>query len=216
MLTLGNYKNNSHVLSFLQYSQCYAKPFIYIHSFISSQQLLLHPFYRSRNHQWTRHRIGSQVKQSDYRDHIFNCHEILPLLGKLYGLDSKESICNAGDLGLIPQSGGSSGEGDGCLLQNSCLENSMDRAAWRTTAHGVSKACVELLWAVSAVITYSSPFCVLCSVNQTKKVIDATSRAYPSKCYAWSFFPHCLEDISSLDDLGSYILTTSTSTSLDP
>ena len=186
MLTLRSYRNNSHVLSFLQYSRCYTKPFVYIHSFISSRQLLLYPFYRSRNHQWIRHRIGSQVKQSDYKDHIFNCHEILPLLGKLYGLDSKESMCNAGDLGLIPWSGRSSGEGNGCPLQYSCLENSMDRAAWRTTVRGVSKACVELLRGVSAVITYFSPSCVLCSVNQTKKVMDATSRAYPSKRYARS------------------------------
>ena len=42
--------------------------------------------------------------------------------------DGKESTCNAGDLGLIPGSGRSPGEGDGNPLQYSCLENSMDRA----------------------------------------------------------------------------------------
>ena len=41
--------------------------------------------------------------------------------------DSKESACNAGDLGLIPGSGRSLGEGSGNPLQYSCLENSMDR-----------------------------------------------------------------------------------------
>ena len=41
---------------------------------------------------------------------------------------SKESACNAGDPGLIPGSGRSSGEENGNPLQSSCLENSMDRA----------------------------------------------------------------------------------------
>ena len=44
--------------------------------------------------------------------------------------DSKESACNAEDLGLILVSGRSPGEGNGYPLQWSCLENSMDRRAW--------------------------------------------------------------------------------------
>ena len=55
------------------------------------------------------------------------------------GSDSKESACNAGDLGLIPGSGRSPGEGNSYLLQYSCLENSMDRGAWWATVHGVAK-----------------------------------------------------------------------------
>ena len=43
------------------------------------------------------------------------------------GSDGKESGCNAGDLGLIPGSGRSPGEGNGYPLQYSCLENSMVR-----------------------------------------------------------------------------------------
>ena len=43
------------------------------------------------------------------------------------GLGSEESSCNAGELGLIPGLGRSPGEGNGNLLQYSCLENSMDR-----------------------------------------------------------------------------------------
>ena len=39
------------------------------------------------------------------------------------GLDSKEAVCNAGDLGLIPGLGRSSGGGHGNPLQYSCLEN---------------------------------------------------------------------------------------------
>ena len=46
------------------------------------------------------------------------------------GSDGKEPACNVEDLGLIPGSGRSSGEGNGNLLQYSCLENSMDRGAW--------------------------------------------------------------------------------------
>ena len=40
---------------------------------------------------------------------------------------SKESTCNAGDLGLIPVSGRSLGEGNGNPLQDSCLESPIDR-----------------------------------------------------------------------------------------
>ena len=43
------------------------------------------------------------------------------------GLDSKESACNVGNLGLIPGSGRSPGEENGYPLQCSCLENSRDR-----------------------------------------------------------------------------------------
>ena len=39
--------------------------------------------------------------------------------------DGKESVCSAGDLGSIPGSGRSPGEGNGYLLQYSSLENSM-------------------------------------------------------------------------------------------
>ena len=44
--------------------------------------------------------------------------------------NSKESSCNAGDLGSIPGSGRSSGEGNGNPLQYSCLKNFMDRGVW--------------------------------------------------------------------------------------
>ena len=47
----------------------------------------------------------------------------------LGGSNGKESAWNAGDLGWIPGSGSSPGEGRGYPLQYSCLENSMDREA---------------------------------------------------------------------------------------
>ena len=53
-------------------------------------------------------------------------------------LSGKESACNAGDtgdMGSIPGSGRSLGGGHGNPLQYSCLENSMDRGAWRAAVH---------------------------------------------------------------------------------
>ena len=58
--------------------------------------------------------------------------------------DGKEFACNAGDLGLIPGLGRSPGEGNGNLLQYSCLENPMDREAWRPTVCGVAKSWTRL------------------------------------------------------------------------
>ena len=52
------------------------------------------------------------------------------------GWDGKESAYNAGELGSIPDSGRSPGEGNGNPLQYSCLENPMDRGAWGATVHG--------------------------------------------------------------------------------
>ena len=46
--------------------------------------------------------------------------------------------------GSIPESGRSSGEGNGNPLQYSCLENPMDRGAWRATVHGVTKSRTQL------------------------------------------------------------------------
>ena len=60
------------------------------------------------------------------------------------GSEVKASACNAGDLGLIPGSGRSPGEGNGNLLQYSCLENPMDRGAWWATVHGVAESRTRL------------------------------------------------------------------------
>ena len=52
------------------------------------------------------------------------------------GSEVKASACNEGDLGSIPGSGRSPGEGNGNPVQYSCLENLMDRGAWWATVHG--------------------------------------------------------------------------------
>ena len=51
----------------------------------------------------------------------------------------KNSSANAGDRGLISESGRSHGGGNGNPLQYSCLENSMDRGARQATVQGVAK-----------------------------------------------------------------------------
>ena len=56
------------------------------------------------------------------------------------GSASKESACNAGDLGSIPGSGRSPEERNGYPFQYSYLENSMDRRAWLATVHRVAKS----------------------------------------------------------------------------
>ena len=54
-------------------------------------------------------------------------------------LSGKESTCHAGDPSSILRLGGFLGEGNGNSLRYSCLENPMDRGAWRATVHGVAK-----------------------------------------------------------------------------
>ena len=56
------------------------------------------------------------------------------------GSDGKTSVYNAGDVGLIPGLGRSPGGGLGNPLQYPCLENPMDRGAWRTAVHEVARS----------------------------------------------------------------------------
>ena len=59
-------------------------------------------------------------------------------------LRGKESSCNAGEPGLMPGSGRSLWEGNGNPLQYSCLENPMDRGAWRAIVHGAANSWTQL------------------------------------------------------------------------
>ena len=60
------------------------------------------------------------------------------------GSEVKVSACNVGDLDSIPGLGRSLREGKGNPFQYSCLENLMDRGAWRATVHGVAKSWTQL------------------------------------------------------------------------
>ena len=56
----------------------------------------------------------------------------------------KNPPANAGDMVSIPGVGRSPGGGNGNPLQYSCLENPMDRGAWRATVHWVTKSWISL------------------------------------------------------------------------
>ena len=63
------------------------------------------------------------------------------------GAKLKNTTTNAGDIrevGLIPESGRSPGGGNGNPLQDSCLENPMDRGDWKALVHRVAKNWIQL------------------------------------------------------------------------
>ena len=60
------------------------------------------------------------------------------------GSNSKEFACHAGDPGSVPGLGKFPEKGHGNPLQYSCLENPMDRGAWRAIVHGVTQSQTQL------------------------------------------------------------------------
>ena len=75
------------------------------------------------------------------------CTQQLPFLASPAALAVKNLPAKAGDIrdaGSIPESGRSPGERHGDPLQNSCLENSMDRGAWCAMTHRVAKSQTRL------------------------------------------------------------------------
>ena len=70
--------------------------------------------------------------------YLYN-NTVLPLW-----LCGEESTCNAEELGSVPGSRRSPGEGNDNPLQYCCLENPMDREVWRATVHGVAKSWIQL------------------------------------------------------------------------
>ena len=71
----------------------------------------------------------------DGEEHLFRA-----FLDELSSSNGKEFACNVGDLRSISGLGRSPGGGHGNPLQYSCLENSMDKGAWRATVHGAAKS----------------------------------------------------------------------------
>ena len=65
--------------------------------------------------------------------------------GFLHGSVGKEAACSAGDAGdSAPGSGRSPGVGNGNPLKNICLENLVDRGAWRAAGHRVARSWARL------------------------------------------------------------------------
>ena len=60
------------------------------------------------------------------------------------GKESAFKAGDTGDAGLIPGSGRSPGEGNGNLLQYSCLKNPKDRGVWQARVHGITKSRTRL------------------------------------------------------------------------
>ena len=76
---------------------------------------------------WNKHNIINQF----YLKRDFTCGAVVK--------NTPANAGDTGDLGSIPGSGRSHGEGNGNLLQYSCLGNLMDRGTWQATVHGVAK-----------------------------------------------------------------------------
>ena len=93
---------------------------------------------------WMRKKTKPQCGKERSVLNLRNDHSGLP-----WWLNGKESTCKAGtaeDAGSIPGLGRSPGGEHGNPLQYSCLENPMDRGAWRATVHGVAKSRTGLKW----------------------------------------------------------------------
>ena len=84
------------------------------------------------------------------------------IVASLVAQTVRESAHNARDPGSIPGLERSPGEGKGHPLQYSCLENSMDRGAWRATIHGVTR--VGHSWAAHThTHTHTHTECLYCA-----------------------------------------------------
>ena len=101
-----------------------------------------------------------------------DCLVCMYVCGLPWWLSSKESACNAGEVGLIPGSGRSLGEGIGNPPQYSCLGNPMDREAWRAIVHGVPKSRTRLnhnrVFVFYSILTKFSEVVVIIIIQMTK------------------------------------------------
>ena len=77
-------------------------------------------------------------KVAPWNQYLFSRHDSRDW-GFLGGVMVKNLPANAGNVGLIPGSGRSPGEGNGSTLQCSRLENPMDRRAWQAAVNGPAK-----------------------------------------------------------------------------
>ena len=71
---------------------------------------------------------------------LISATALIHVLGIPGGSGVKNLPAKAGEVGLIPGSGRSPGEGNGNPLHYSCLGNPRDRGAWWATLHGSQKS----------------------------------------------------------------------------
>ena len=83
------------------------------------------------------------------KQEVNNLPRVTSLSGFPGDSDGRESACNSGNPGLTPGWVSSPGKGNGNPLQYSCLENSMDRGAWQTTAHGSQRVVHD--WGINTI-----------------------------------------------------------------
>ena len=144
-----------------------------------SQYVLL--TYSWQNEVWVIHIFTFQLT-SHLLPKAFHSHWCLLSLkwGLPGGSDGKASACNVGDLGSIPGSERSPGEGNGNPLQYSCLENPMDREAWWATAHGVRKSRTwlsnfsSLHFSETVVIVFSNSFIIVRLISSPNKLSEVS------------------------------------------
>ena len=104
-------------------------------------------------------------------------------------LGVKNPPANAGDtrdMGSIPESGRTPGGGHGNPLQYSCLENPVDREAWRATVHRVTKSQTRLKQLSMQAPEKAPPFC-----NSSTAPFSGLLFSLPSTTYTLkrTFFP---------------------------
>ena len=112
------------------------------------------------------------------------------------GLGSKQSTYNARKLGLIPGLGRSSGAGNGYPLQDSCLENPMDRGAWWATGYSCKRLDISELLA-----------CPVISLEHSRALEISLQCLFHSVSYSfmvwWEVFGTVIEILSQSDCLHS-------------
>ena len=92
---------------------------------------------------------GKEVELNNFPGNNLYRWSVIIILHQVYqgfpgASDGNEFACSAGDPGLFPDLGRSSGEGNGYPLHYSYLKNPMNRGAWQATVHGVAKTQTQL------------------------------------------------------------------------
>jgi len=117
--------------------------FIYLHKEARAKMFIVVLFTAMKNQKpakcpWTKEHLNNQR---------YRCYKAPHCEKRDFPDGGKESTWNVGDTGdagSIPGSGRSPGGGYGNPLQYSCLQNPMDRGAWRATVHAVAKSHTQL------------------------------------------------------------------------